>query len=57
MDNETKYSILKKAILIRSVESRLLELFSEGKLFGTVHTCIGEELTGATLSQFLTEND
>lgn len=57
MDNETKYSILKKAILIRSVESRLLELFSEGKLFGTVHTCIGEELTGATLSHFLTEND
>ncbi len=29
--------------LIRAVEERLLELFSEGKLFGTTHTCIGQE--------------
>jgi TPP-dependent pyruvate/acetoin dehydrogenase alpha subunit len=28
---------------IRSVEERLLELFSEGLLSGTVHTCIGQE--------------
>jgi hypothetical protein len=35
-----------KAILIRGVEKRLLDLFSEGKLFGTVHTCIGQEWTG-----------
>ena len=49
--------ILKKAILIRSVEECLLELFSCGKLFGTIHTCIGQELTGATLSEFLTDND
>lgn len=57
MDLLQKETILKKAILIRSVEQRLLELFSQGKLFGTVHTCIGEELTGATLSQFLTPDD
>ena len=31
-----------KAMLIRSVEQRLLELFAQGKLFGTVHTCIGQ---------------
>lgn len=31
------------AILIRVFEQRLLTLFSEGKLFGTVHTCIGQE--------------
>lgn len=49
--------IIKKSILIRSVEQRLLELFSEGKLFGTVHTCIGEELTGVVLSEFLTPDD
>lgn len=29
--------------LIRAVEERLLGLFSEGKLFGTTHTCIGQE--------------
>src|ERR1043166_5599362 len=29
--------------LIRGVEERLLGLFSEGKLFGTTHTCIGQE--------------
>ena len=34
------------AFLIRSFEERLLKLFSEGKLFGTVHTCIGQEFTG-----------
>ena len=52
-----KDKILKKAILIRETEKRLLQLFSEGKLFGTVHTCIGQELTGATLSQFLSDAD
>lgn len=57
MEQLQKNSILKKAILIRSVEQRLLELFSQGKLFGTVHTCIGEELTGATLAHFLTPED
>lgn len=50
-------NIIKLAILIRSVEKRLLSLFSQGKLFGTVHTCIGQELTGAVLSQFLTSSD
>ena len=50
-------SIIKLAILIRQTEKRLLSLFSQGKLFGTVHTCIGQELTGATLSQFLTSSD
>jgi len=29
--------------LIRAMEERLLSLFSEGKLFGTTHTCIGQE--------------
>lgn len=57
MNQKIGDNILKKAILIRSVEKRLLELFSQGKLFGTVHTCIGEELTGATLSEFLTPYD
>src|SRR5262245_10502515 len=29
--------------LIRAVEERLLALFTEGKLFGTTHTCLGQE--------------
>jgi 2-oxoisovalerate dehydrogenase E1 component len=36
-------NLLARMLLIRSVEERLLSLFSEGKLFGTTHTCIGQE--------------
>jgi 2-oxoisovalerate dehydrogenase E1 component len=34
---------LGRMLLIRAVEERLLALFAEGKLFGTTHTCIGQE--------------
>jgi 2-oxoisovalerate dehydrogenase E1 component len=53
----TQKDILKTAILIRCTEKRLLDLFSQGKLYGTVHTCIGQELTGAVLARFLNEDD
>ena len=46
-----------KAILIRSVEQRLLELFKEGRLFGTVHTCIGQELIASCVMKSLKEDD
>ena len=46
-----------KSMLIRSVEQRLLKLFSEGKLFGTVHTCIGQEWTGVAVAESLKEGD
>jgi len=46
-----------QAVLIRSVEQKLLELFSQGKLNGTVHTCIGQEFTGVAISKFLNEDD
>ncbi|MCK6555845.1 thiamine pyrophosphate-dependent enzyme [Candidatus Binatia bacterium] len=36
---------LERMLLIRAVEERLLALFSAGKLFGTTHTCIGQETT------------
>ena len=45
------------SILIREVEHRLLDLFSAGKLFGTIHTCIGQELVGAAVAQSLTPGD
>jgi 2-oxoisovalerate dehydrogenase E1 component len=45
------------AFLIRAFEERLLKLFSEGKLFGTVHTCIGQEFTGVAVASQLIDGD
>ena len=44
---------LQRAYLIRLVEERLLALFSEGKLAGTTHTCIGQELSAVMLAESL----
>jgi len=46
-----------QAFLIRAFEERLLKLFSEGKLFGTVHTCIGQEFTGIATAAHLDAGD
>ncbi len=46
-----------KALLIRQVEKKLLHLFSQGKLFGTVHTCIGQEFSGVALAAALQKGD
>jgi 2-oxoisovalerate dehydrogenase E1 component len=48
---------IKEAILIRQFETQLLHLFSEGKINGTVHTCVGEELTPVLLCRHLTGSD
>jgi 2-oxoisovalerate dehydrogenase E1 component len=45
------------SLIIREVENKLLELFSQGKLFGTVHTCIGQEFIGVAVANCLSEND
>ena len=50
-------ALFEKALLIRRFEQRLLELFAEGKLFGTVHTCIGQELTGLAIAEYLEPRD
>ena len=53
-----KYNIeFEKAILIRRCEERLLKLYNEGKLNGTVHTCIGQEFSGVAISKFLLPQD
>lgn len=41
--------VYETAFEIRAFESKLLDLFKEGKLFGTVHTYIGQELCAAAL--------
>jgi 2-oxoisovalerate dehydrogenase E1 component len=45
------------AFLIRRVEQALLRLFSEGRLYGTVHTCIGQELIGVAVAEGLRQGD
>lgn len=49
--------IIEKALLIRLAEEKLLELFKKGKINGTVHTCIGQELSAVCLGKYLTEDD
>ena len=38
-----EWHLYQQMYLIRRTEETLLELFSQGLLFGTVHTCIGQE--------------
>ncbi len=45
------------ALTIRRVEQKLLELFSQGLLQGTVHTCIGQELVGVAVARALRPGD
>jgi len=49
--------LLRKALGIRLFEQRLLKLFSEGRLNGTVHTCIGQEWTGVAVAEHLRPSD
>lgn len=48
---------VKEAILIREVESKLLSLFSQGKLNGTIHTCVGQEFVGVAFAGQLNAQD
>ncbi|MEM7682659.1 MAG: thiamine pyrophosphate-dependent enzyme [Planctomycetota bacterium] len=55
--DEQALAAYESAMLIRRVEERLLELFAQGKLFGTVHTCIGQELVAVAVAEALGERD
>jgi 2-oxoisovalerate dehydrogenase E1 component len=44
---------LYRAYLVRIVEEQLLALFSDGKVSGTTHTCIGQELSAVVLAESL----
>lgn len=57
MIKATHTKILEKALKIRLVEEQLLTLFQEGKINGTVHTCIGQELTGVCIAECLEPSD
>ncbi len=45
------------AFMIREVEQKLLALFAEGRLFGTIHTCIGQEWVGVAVAGPLLSGD
>jgi pyruvate dehydrogenase E1 component alpha subunit len=44
-------------LFIRHFERALLDLFSQGKLQGTTHTCLGQEYIPVALSTLLTRHD
>ena len=46
-----------KICLIRRFEERLLEMYSEGLLMGTMHACIGQEANAVAVIGHLDEND
>jgi 2-oxoisovalerate dehydrogenase E1 component len=48
MGSITEY---KKAYRIRKVEDFFLEMFRQGKISGTVHTCVGQEFSGVYASK------
>ena len=54
---ETQNDLYKTGFLIRALENRLLGLFAEGKLNGTVHTCLGQEWTGIAVASALNDGD
>ncbi len=56
-DHEPDRRLLGKALAIRRTEERLLQLFAEGRLFGTVHTCIGQEWVGVAVAEALRIGD
>jgi len=51
------HRIIKEALRIRKVEEKFLELFSLGKLNGTVHTCVGQELSAVAFAGQLKKKD
>lgn len=48
---------LELLLLIRRFESTLLDLFAQGKLNGTTHTCLGQEYIPVALRPLLAESD
>jgi Pyruvate/2-oxoglutarate dehydrogenase complex, dehydrogenase (E1) component, eukaryotic type, alpha subunit len=51
------HRIIKQVLLIRIVEEKFLQLFSEGKLNGTVHTCVGQEFSALAFAGQLRKKD
>lgn len=50
-------AIFEQAFLIRRTEEKLLELFDQGRLHGTVHTCVGQEMSAIAFAGQLNRAD
>ena len=48
---------LQLGYLIRCVELSFLDLFSNAKISGTVHTCVGQEMIGVAIAKYLQNSD
>ncbi len=53
----SRIELAKSALKFRKVEEKLLELYRQGKLNGTVHTSIGQEITPILLHKYLRAED
>ena len=49
--------LIEEALRIRLVEQKFLELFSQGKMNGTVHTCVGQEFSAVAVAGQLSADD
>lgn len=49
--------LIEEGLLIRLVEEKFLALFSQGKMNGTVHTCVGQEFSAIAVAGQLCELD
>lgn len=49
--------MIKEGLFIRLFEEKLLDLYKEGKLHGTVHTCVGQELSAIAVIRNLKPED
>ncbi len=56
-ETQINHRILKEALLIRRVEETFLDLFTQGKLNGTVHTCVGQEFSAMAFAGQLRKKD
>jgi 2-oxoisovalerate dehydrogenase E1 component len=54
---KTNLSLIRPALECRKVEERLLALFKQGLLSGTVHTSIGQEIIPIIVQRYLHDND
>jgi 2-oxoisovalerate dehydrogenase E1 component len=55
VENSIDYFL--KAYTIRKTEEMLLDLFRKGKLFGTTHTCVGQEFSAISIANALNDKD
>jgi 2-oxoisovalerate dehydrogenase E1 component len=49
--------LVERMLLIREFEENVLELFNQGKIYGTTHTSIGQEAIAVAALSNITEND